>query len=82
MSNDYNCWPYVVYIGEDLRDAPPAFKQFHKSVGREADEKLRLINEVLSYEPYDARIERDQHNQWRLEFGCEEDWIQFNLRWA
>jgi len=82
MSNDDYNWPYVVYIGSDLADAPPAFKQFYKSVGREADEKLRLINEVLMYEPYDARLECDQHQVWRMEFGSEEDWIQFNLRWA
>lgn len=73
---------YTVYIGNDLADAPPAFKQFHKSAGREADEKLRLINEVLSYEPYDARLECDHNKMWRMEFGSEEDWVQFNLRWA
>jgi len=82
MSNDAYCWPYVVYIGSDLADAPPAFKQFYKSVGRESDEKLRLINEVLMYEPYDARLECDQNQVWRMEFGSEEDWVQFNLRWA
>lgn len=80
-TTDYN-WPYVVFIGADLADAPPAFKQFYKSVGRAADEKLRLVNEVLVYEPYDARLECDQHGVWRMEFGSEEDCIQFNLRWA
>jgi len=80
-TTDYN-WPYVVFIGGDLADAPPAFKHFYKSVGRAADEKLRLVNEVLVYEPYDARLECDHHGVWRMEFGSEEDWIQFNLRWA
>jgi hypothetical protein len=82
MSNDDYNWPYVVFIGEDLTDAPPAFKHFYKSVGRAADEKLRLVNEVLVYEPYDARLECDPQGVWRMEFGCEEDWVQFNLRWA
>jgi len=82
MSSSIHYYPYVIYMGDDLTDAPPAFKHFYKSVGRDADDKLRLVNEVLVYEPYDARLECDQHGMWRIEFGCEEDYVQFNLRWA
>ena len=73
---------YVIKCGRELSEAPAAFRQFYMSVGRVAEDKLRILNETMSYEPYKARIERDDQHRWYLIFTSEEDWIQFNMRWA
>jgi hypothetical protein len=73
---------YVVKMGKDLKEAPYCFRQFYSSVGRVAQDKQRLLNELLSYEPYAASLQYDDDRNWRLEFASRDDWTQFQLRWT
>ena len=73
---------YIVHCGKDLSGAPYMFAKFWASAGNDASSKQRIINELLSYQPWHTRLERDEHSCWLLEFHSAEDWERFRERWT
>jgi hypothetical protein len=58
------------------------FAKFWASAGNDARSKQRIINELLSYQPWHTRLERDEQGSWILEFHSAEDWQKFVERWT
>jgi hypothetical protein len=73
---------YIVHCGKDMSSAPYMFAKFFASAGNDAGSKQRIINELLSYQPWHTRLERDAQGAWQLEFHSAEDWERFQERWT
>ena len=73
---------YTVNCGTDMSAAPHMFAKFWASAGNDASSKQRIINELLSYQPWHTRLERNEHGCWLLEFHSAEDWQKFVERWT
>ena len=73
---------YTVNCGTDMRAAPYMFAKFWASAGNDASSKQRIINELLSYQPFHTRLQHDDEGCWLLEFRSAADWERFRERWT
>lgn len=77
---------YTLYLGTTVREMPHAFKNLFDHVYYGVDD-YQLVNDFLETEPYTACLMSDHKTSytdldWWMEFGSEEDYIAFLMKWS